>query len=225
MNELDRVRELLPWHVQGTLESDERVFMDRWLAENLALYPDIKAELAWLKATATQLQGLAQSYQALADAGLPALMQRIAQEKTGRSADRQGSLASQQTSLLTRFTGWVTDWLGAPTPILALGLVVLAVVQTAVIGGLIFTAPASQVPLGSAPVPISAAPGKVLLTLAFRPDASEASIRGLLTSVGLQIVAGPSALGLYVLAVPAEQAESSLVQLRLATSVVESVQR
>lgn len=225
MNELERVRELLPWHLQGALEGDERAFMERWLAENLVQHPDIKAELAWLNTSASQLRALAQSEQALTEAALPDLMQRIALEKTDNSAQHQRSPAAPQNSLLARFTAWFTDRLGAPTPILALGLVVLAVVQTAVIGGLIFTAPASQVPLGSALTPISAAPGKLLLTVAFKPEASELSIRSLLASTGLQIVAGPSALGLYVLAVPAEQAESSIVQLRQAGSVVESVQR
>lgn len=225
MNELERVRELLPWHVQGALEGEERAFMERWLAENLNRYPEIKAELGWLKTSATQLQGLAQSEQALAEAGLPELMQRIKLDKTGSGAEYERPPATPQSSPLARFTGWVTDWLAAPTPILAFGLVVLAVVQSAVIGALVFTAPASQVPLGSAPTPISAAPGKVLLTVAFKPEASEVSIRSLLASNGLQIVSGPSALGLYVLAVPAEQADSSVEQLRQARGVVESVQR
>lgn len=225
MNELERVRELLPWHVRGALEDDERVFMDRWLAENLAQQPDLAAELAWLKTTSTQLQDLARPEPALAEAGLKALMQRIELDKEAQGAQSRSTTNVHQTPLADRITGWVTALLGVRLPALALTLTLVLIVQIGVIGALIFTEPASQAPLGNALAPISALPGQVLLTVAFKPTASESAMRGVLANAQLQIVAGPSALGLYTLAAARERADSAILQLRQASAVVESVQR
>lgn len=225
MNELERVRELLPWHVRGALEDDERVFMDQWLAENLAQHPDIEVEMAWLKKTASQLQQLAQPEPALAEAGLKALLQRIELDKGTQGAQSGKAAVVHQTPLADRITGWVTALLGVRLPALALSLTLVLIVQIGVIGALIFTEPASQVPLGSASAPISAQPGTVLLTVAFKPTASESAMRGVLANAQLQIVAGPSALGLYTLAVARDQVDSAILQLRQASAVVESVQR
>lgn len=224
MNELERVRELLPWHVRGTLPQDERSFMELWLAENLAQHPDIEAEMVWLKTTASQLQQLAQPEPALAEAGLKALMQRIELDQEAQTAQGGNASVVHQTPLAERITGWVTALLGVRLPALALSLALVLVLQFGVIGALLFTEPASQVPLGGS-TPISAAPGQVLLTVAFKPTVSESAMRGVLASAQLQIVAGPSALGLYTLAVARDHADTAILQLRQASAVVESVQR
>jgi hypothetical protein len=71
-----------------------------------------------------------------------------------------------------------------------------------------------------APPPAAiAAPGGVL-SVAFAPDATEAAIRALLLEQGLEIVAGPSALGLYVLR--ADDPEAARAALLAATGLVES---
>lgn len=225
MHELERVRELLPWHVRGALEDEDRSFMELWLAENLSKHPDIEAEMAWLKKTASQLQQLAQPEPALAEAGLKALMQRIDLDKGEPGAPSRATALAPSTPLAERITGWVTALLGVRLPALALSLTFVLVVQIGVIGALVFTTPASQVPLGSASAPISALPGQVLLTVAFKPTASEAAMRGVLANAQLQIVAGPSALGLYTLAVARDHVDSAILQLRQASAVVESVQR
>lgn len=64
------------------------------------------------------------------------------------------------------------------------------------------------------------------LTVAFLPDAPEAAIRAVLLDAGVEIIAGPSALGLYQLGllegVTLDEAEEAL---RAASVVVESVNR
>lgn len=225
MHELERVRELLPWHVRGALEDEERTFMELWLAENLSKHPDIEVEMAWLKKTANQLQHLAQPEPALAEAGLKALMQRIELDKEAQDAQSRQATVVHRPPLADRITGWVTALLGVRLPALALSLTLVLIVQIGVIGALIFTEPASQAPLGSASAPMSALSGQVLLTVAFKPTASEAAMRGVLANAQLQIVAGPSALGLYTLAVTRDHVDSAILQLRQASAVVESVQR
>jgi anti-sigma factor RsiW len=65
-----------------------------------------------------------------------------------------------------------------------------------------------------------------LFTVAFVESAPEAQIRALLLSLDLEIVSGPSALGLYTLAAP-EGADAGLIAAKLAaaTGLVESVER
>lgn len=58
------------------------------------------------------------------------------------------------------------------------------------------------------------------LQVAFRPDASEAELRALLSQIGAEIVAGPSALGLYGVAV-ADPASAR--EVLAATPIVEGV--
>lgn len=60
------------------------------------------------------------------------------------------------------------------------------------------------------------------LTVAFRPDASEAAIRSLLLELDLQIVSGPSSLGLYRLS--SENPDQSVDALRVRSDVVESAE-
>ena len=68
--------------------------------------------------------------------------------------------------------------------------------------------------------------GDAALTVTFAPDATEAEIRDTLLDAGVEIIAGPSALGLYQLGlldgVTADEAEAAL---RAAEGVVESLDR
>jgi hypothetical protein len=100
----------------------------------------------------------------------------------------------------------------------------LVLVQAGVIGALLLNSSAQQAPL-SADAPTTTSAGQVLLAIAFNPQATELAIRQLLAAAGAQLVAGPSALGLYTVAVPAASAEAAITQLRAAQGVVDSVQR
>lgn len=63
------------------------------------------------------------------------------------------------------------------------------------------------------------------LTVGFQPDATEAQIRALLLEQGVEIVGGPSALGLYALSVPEGADTQAIVgSLRAAAAIVESVE-
>ena len=68
--------------------------------------------------------------------------------------------------------------------------------------------------------------GEAVLTVAFLPDVTEAALRNVLLDAGVEIVSGPSALGLYGLdlleGVTLEEAEAALPA---ATEVAESVDR
>lgn len=62
-------------------------------------------------------------------------------------------------------------------------------------------------------------------TLALRPESTEAEFRALLLEAGVEIVGGPSALGLYRLAVPEGVAQSDAYETLAASPLVESLSR
>lgn len=65
-----------------------------------------------------------------------------------------------------------------------------------------------------------------MLTVAFSPDASEASIRTLLQRYSLSIVDGPSALGLYFLSFPeGTDADELSRNLRAETTIIQSADK
>lgn len=247
MSDLQRVHELLPWYALGTLVKPELLFVTQWLEHNAQARPAVVAELAWLRTTSEQLRQSALTAKAPADAGLAALMARIGQESLAHAPGQapaqapaalhqQGERASMTArtnpnregafapTFVDRISAWLSHALGLHSPVLAFSVVALVLAQSTVIGLLLMSAPATQVPLGGA-VQAGAADNAVVLTVAFNPRASEADIRAVLTSAGAQVVAGPSALGLYRLAVPPDKAVRAAELLGSARGVVESVQR
>lgn len=243
MSELERARELVAWHSQDALTGDDLVFMRRWLEQHGADDPAIAHELAWLRSTAAQLRAQVEAEARLAqqpaDAGLRALMARIALEKAASTTcpptavaatTRPFGHAGRQPHASTpgwdeRIGQWLRDAVGVHSTGRAMAVMVLVAVQAGVIALLLADPPATQAPLSGAAHRAGVASDPVLLTVAFRPEATEAAMRSTLASAGAQIVSGPSALGLYLVAVPRDKADSLASQLRAATGVVESVQR
>lgn len=127
-------------------------------------------------------------------------------------------------SLLERISEWLNDTLGVRSPAMAFGLAAVVLAQAGVIGALLLSNPAQQTPL-SGDAPVAAPANQVLLTIAFSPQATELAMRQALAATGAQLVAGPSALGLYTVAVPTANADTAITQLRAAKGVVDSVQR
>jgi hypothetical protein len=234
-SELDRVRGLLPWYAQGQLDAPKLAFITHWLENNVAHHPDITAELAWLRSTASTLQAQRQAQAPSPEQGLSALMQRIAQERTATGVAAGAGTAAATPAparrpplhsappLAERVAQWLADALGLRSPVMAFGLAAVVLAQAGVIGALLLGTPAEQAPLAGAGS-ASAPAGQVLLTVAFSPSAAEQAMRQVLTQANASIVAGPSALGLYTLAVPSAQAASATALLRAATGIVVSVQ-
>ena len=124
-----------------------------------------------------------------------------------------------------RLANWLDAYLGMRRPGLAFAMMALVIGQAAVIGTLWSGPAARQEALSGSPADPKTAPGSVVLSVAFNPLASEMVIRGVLAQARAQIVSGPSALGLYQIAVPHEIANESMLRLQQAVGVVESVQR
>jgi hypothetical protein len=212
---LQRVRELLPLHAAGVLQGPELAFVEQWLQQHADASPDITAELAWLRTTVAQARTNAS--EAAPEAGLADLMARIDAER--RPAPRPASAPAAPASWLA----WLGELLAPRRPALALGVAAVVLAQAAVIGSLLTRAPAEQEPLaGGVAAPLG---DSVVFSIAFRPEAREAELRALLGAAGAQVVAGPSALGLWRVAVPKARVDAALAAWQAAPALVESVQR
>lgn len=206
-----RLHELLPFHALGTLTGDDRDLVESWLAQHGAAHPEVQADIAWLRLSARQARELAHEPQA--EAGLGELMARIATE---RPAPARAS---------TTAPGWLqrlAEWWRL-RPALGTALVAVVLVQAVVIGSLLQRDVAEQLPLAGGTATVAA--DAVVFSIAFKPGVSEAQMRTLLQAQGLQVVAGPSALGLWRVSVAKVRAEAALAGLQAAAGLVESVQR
>ncbi len=157
--------ELLPWLVNGTLEGDERRFVE----QHVAGCSECRTELKILQDIRSTIQS-----QTLEDGGELGL-QRMLREIHKTSVTRP-------------------RWL-LPAAVAA-GLVII--VQSAML-----IQSVQQLP-GYAPLSGPTA-GEGVLQVEFMPIAKEGEIRELLYAEGVRIVDGPSAIGIYRLAVDPER--------------------
>jgi hypothetical protein len=227
-SDLSRVQALLPLHAQGLLQGEQRMFMNEWLEHNMAQHPDIKAELAWLGTTSTQLKAEAASQvraaQPQLEAGLTVVMGRIAAGQSSPALSAPRRTATAKRDWLAEFSDWFSHALGVGSRGFAMGAAVLVLAQAGVIGALWSNQPAQQTVLSGTPNVVTS-DAMTLLTVAFKPNATELQIRQTLANANAQLNSGPSALGLYTVSVATAQLEASLAALRAATDVVESVTR
>jgi anti-sigma factor RsiW len=192
----DRFDELLPWYVNGTLDDEERAWVDRYLVE----HPDARAELAWYQSLQKRMRDNAPAVPATI--GLAKVMTLIQGDRP-TWAERVGG-----------FFAAIFDGVGM-RPTAALAALAVVAVQGGVIFNLLGDArlaeeEAAEVRATRA-TPVTEGP---LLKLNFAPDAKEADIRFLLISVQGTLVGGPGQLGDYYVRVPAGREAASAEKLK-----------
>lgn len=202
-----RFDELLPFYVNGTLNADDRTWIEHYLRE----HPLAANELNWLRSVqaTTQKEALPVS----SEVGLERVLRRIHNE---RRATTPASM-----SAVERLREWFGRLVPASMlkPALASALAVIAlqaVVITTMVGEREDTSPIRTMP------PVGVAEQGAFVKVNFRPDATEADIRMLLLDVQANIASGPGQLGDYYVRVPAWQVDA--VQALLgASAIVEGV--
>ena len=205
----EHIHELLAFRANGTLEGEDLAMVEAALEADA----DLRAELAALTAIRSTMQ--AEEVQSPGDFGLARLMRDVEAE---RSAAPAPAAANDNVVPLMRLRIWQVA-----------AAVVLAV-------GIGFNLPQfgpATAPMDSAEAPMAAPTGFTLasgetaqadFTVSFAPDATEAEIRGLLLDAGLEIVSGPSALGLYGLAAMDDAATDAAFEMLSGSAIVEDVQ-
>lgn len=192
----DEIEAMLLFLANGTLEGEERAEVEAAVAED----PQLARELEALKAMQARMQA-EEMPQSPGELGLARLM---------RDIDAEGAGASQAANLTTAPRFWKI------AAVVAFGLFVA---QSAYFG--YNRGPEMQL-AGGDEVSIAA---EHTIRVAFAGEASEAEIRALLLDLGLVIVDGPSALGLYTLAATDEAARAvALEALQARSGIVESAE-
>jgi hypothetical protein len=203
-----QIHELLAFRANGTLEGEDLATVEAALEADA----DLRAELAALTAIRATMQ--AEEVQSPGDFGLARLMRGVDAER----AIPAPVAANDNVVPLMRLRIWQVA-----------AAVVLAV-------GLGFNLPQfgpSTEPAQLSEAEPAAAEGFSLasggasaaaFTVVFRPDATELDIRLLLLDAGLEIVSGPSALGLYGVGLVESGTSDAARAALLASDIVEDVQ-
>ncbi len=183
----EEVQPLLPWYANGTLDEAEQA----WVEDHLAHCEECRAEAEDCGALATAVR----ASEIMAPAPHPVELARL--------------LARIDAAEETESGGWGLErWLrgtlgGTPAAVRwALAAQLALLLGAGVLLGRDRPAPSSQSfhTLADAVAPAATGPE---LRIVFREDATEGEIRDLLLPLEAEIVAGPSPLGVYTLALPA----------------------
>lgn len=174
MTTRDEIHELLPFLANDTLEGEER----RAAEEAVTGDAELRAELSALRAVRETMR--AEESYSPGEMGLARLMREVEAEAPRAAAAPPAAPAR--------------PWLGQA---------VAAVLLVAVLGqGAFLMRGAGEVPSAEAPegYSLAGAEADAPITVAIVPTATEQALRDLLLEAGVEITAGPSALGFYQLA-------------------------
>jgi hypothetical protein len=208
----ERLEELLPFYVNGTLGSAEREQVESYLQA----HPEAQAEAQWLRSLQAKVREDVPPVSA--EVGLERALQRI---RTEGPAPR-GARHAAQPGFGERFRGWLA------------ALVPQAVLRPALAGAVALVAVQGVAILQlmerneDASTELRALRGSVVeqgpyLKLNFKADAREADIRLLLVNIHGSLAAGPGQLGDYYVRVPAQQIDAITAQLK-SHPIVEGLQ-
>lgn len=197
------VERLLPWYATAQLDDAERAAVEAHLAQcsacaaSLAFEPRLKAAVARL------------SPQAATD--WAALRERLDPPPARRPAWRDDPAA--------RRTAWHGGRHAARRPLRIARLLAVPVASAVAAAALVLTVvspdqPAPYRTLGTAPV---AATGNVIVM--FRPDVTEAGLRGVLRGSGARLIDGPTSANAYLLRVAEGRRAAALQSLRAQPAV------
>ena len=175
---------LLPWFANGTLEGEERAFVERHLRE----CPRCRQEVDWLR----KLYAACVAGEASPDT--PAVFRKLRR--------RLEAPRSRFRSLSLHRASW-TRWAMGAQLALIVALSALWVYDTE-------REPAYRT-LGALPV---VAPPAGALVVVFDPSTSEAEMRRVMREADARVVDGPTRSNAYVLAVPAARREQAIETLK-----------
>jgi len=186
----EEIEALLPWYANGALTPAETATVEQHLAQ----CPACRAELKQCHALATAVRNNAESWQP-APGGFDRLMAEI-----DRLEPKPAPAKTRSPPLFQR----ILDWLGAtPNPVRwTLALESMAVAALLLVIALPMPGTAPDYETLSSGAEQSAATGP-RLRVVFADSATVGEIRQLLRDIDGNIVAGPTALGVYTVALPA----------------------
>jgi len=206
-----RFDELLPFYVNGTLDDNDRAWVDEYLRE----HPKSAAELQWYRTLQDTMQRDAPAVSA--EVGLDKVMARI----RGERAPARAAAKPIEPSFGERVRGWLAAL--APQPLLRpalAGALAVVVVQGIVIANL--ATPDNSTEMRTVK-PTVVDPGP-FLKVNFKADAREADIRMLLVEINGSLAGGPGQLGDWYVRIPEARIAAAADQVK-ASPIVDGVAR
>ena len=213
------VWEILPWHVNGTLEDAEAAKVDRHLDSCLTC----RSELGRQRDLARHIRDN-DAIEGVMEASLAKMHARIVEHEHGfpHSAPPRRLVDRWLSAALRPFR---------ESPRLVLGLVAAqAVAIVVMVTAIPLATPALSpygAPYGTLSQESGLPEGGALLRVVFSPTTEERAMRDLLAAGGLRIVDGPSPTGVYTLSVPTgdgDTVDAELARLR-SSALVDFVTR
>ena len=207
-NDHEKAWEILPWYVNGTLEGHEQEFV----ARHILRCQSCADEVVRCESIATAVRSSEEAKRTPSPEHFARLMERIDRGNAAAAPERwrirvrewieKIRFAFQETPSLFRWA------LVAETAVIGL-LVATITWQASIAPSLLYQTLSDR---GSAPEP-----ARVHLQVVFADDITEREIRKLLSSIGATIVAGPSPMAVYTVALTADDGEArAQTQERLA---------
>ncbi|WP_420547518.1 hypothetical protein [Curvivirga sp.] len=196
-----RIEELLPFYVNGTLSGQERAEIEDALSKDKRL----QSELSYLQKLYDSMKAV-DAEESPGSLGLEKLQQQIHKDQVSSSIveEARSKVAPEQNNRKWKFV--------------AVAACLMLAIQTSVFAPKLL----QQDDLSAAGASAIFIKGTIL-SVTFNPTAREESIRDLLLSVDAHIVDGPSALGVYQLAVTGD-VDEIVQKLEAYKSLIESVQ-
>lgn len=182
--------DLIPWYVNGTLDEEEMRLVERHIAND----PSCREEVSTQRRLATSVASL-DALDVEMERSLKAVRQRIAATSPDAHPPRPSVLSGAMRNLANLFRADLRMVLPLGAGAAALVLLLMVSVQTGREAG---------APYRTLSTPTVATEGPVLRVRA-AAGVGTAALAPLFWANGLQIVDGPSATGVYTLAVPAEE--------------------
>jgi hypothetical protein len=197
-NQHQKVWEILPWYVNGTLAGHEHELV----ARHILRCQSCADEVARCQSIATAVRSAEEAARTPSPEHLAHLMERIDRGSTSAAPERwrirvrewieKIRLAFQETPSLFRWT------LAAQTAVIV--LLAAAIMLKASVAPSFYRTLSDAV---SGPEP-----GQVHLQVVFADDMTEREIRTLLSSIGATIVAGPTPMAVYTVALATDDREA-----------------
>lgn len=190
------ITELLPFYVNGSLSADEKQRVEKELQSNA----DLRDDLAFFEKLRGEMQALPQE-NSPGELGLKRLQKSLAalQLEQDPIARAKSKIAREQN---------IGFWRMA-----AIAACLMLVIQTS----MLFLPEKTE-------LTAAGGPQMAVISATFKPQATEAQVRSLLVTLNVQIVSGPSALGVYQLTGGAD-VDATLKALQSHGDIVENAQR
>jgi len=211
--------ELLPWYVAGTLSADEARGVEAFIASG-EIPKAALDELALLRESVAEVGAEEPAYD-------PSLLDRaMARLDSVPQFAPQDPIIVRAPTARAGVGARLLDWLQWPaTPPLARIAIAVQLLVVVALGAVLLVRPEGVAPPG---YEVAGIARNGDFTIAFVADASEAEVRTLLVDCDAEIVAGPSALGVYTIAIePDADATANAARLRASplVSLLEPVPR